>query len=465
MAAAQSIASAIDLDAVLERGLKIIAEHAGAERGALALMHEDDLYIDAIYGPAGDDIQTLDAALPLVMDGVMPAFSPEIVHHVARTREPLALDDVRRDSRFRDTAYVHARSPRSILCVPLLDHHALLGVVYLENNAQTVAFPPHRVDIVQLLGAQAAVAITNARLVTERMEQTRLRLLQTKNADLEREAWELARLNVDKDKFFSIISHDLRNPFNMMLNLVEIAVDEVEEATPEEMKDMLLKLQQAAESCYTLLENLLTWSRLQSGRMAYNAVVADLHGMAEGTVLLLQGVAQEKGITLRNAVEQGMRIHADRFMIDMVIRNLISNALKFTPRGGEVVVSARMYGAEVEEVEAMETVPVEVSDEVSEEMAPEVEDDGAGPEMVEVAVRDTGIGIRQEDIDKLFRSDVHHTTKGTANEQGTGLGLAMCVEMVKQNGGEIRVESEVGVGTTFLFTVPVFVESPEDDKE
>lgn len=469
MAAAQSIASAIDLDAVLERGLQIIAEHAGAERGALALMHEDELYIDAIYGdaihgPAGDAIQTLDVARPLVVDGMVPAFSPEIIQHVARTREPLALDDVRRDSRFDDTVYVQERTPRSILCVPLLDHDELLGVVYLENNAQTVAFPPHRVDIVQLLGAQAAVAITNARTVTERMEQTRLRLLQSKNADLEREAWELARLNVDKDKFFSIISHDLRNPFNMMLNLVEIAVDEVDVATPEEMKDMLLKLQQAAESCYTLLENLLTWSRLQSGRMAYKPVAADLHGMAEGTVILLQRVAEEKGITLRNAVERDMRIHADRFMIDMVIRNLISNALKFTPRGGEVVVSARMYGAEVleEEVLDVEEVAAEEAAEVFEELAPEV-DDGAAPEMVEVAVRDTGIGIRQEDIDKLFRSDVHHTTKGTANEQGTGLGLAMCVEMVKQNGGEIRVESEVGVGTTFLFTVPVFTESSEGD--
>ena len=464
MAAAQSIASAIDLDAVLERSLRIIAEHAGAERGALALMHEEELYIDAIYGPAGDDLQTLDVALPLVVDGMVPSFSPEIVHHVARTREPLALDDVRRDSRFGDTAYVYERAPKSILCVPLLNHDQLLGVVYLENNTQTVAFPPHRVDIVQLLGAQAAVAVTNARLVTERMEQTRLRLLQTKNADLEREAWELARLNVDKDKFFSIISHDLRNPFNMMLNLVELAVDEVDVATPEEMKDSLLKLQQAAESCYTLLENLLTWSRLQSGRMAYKPVVADLHGMAEGTVMLLQRVAEEKGITLRNAVERDMRIYADRFMIDMVIRNLISNALKFTPRGGEVVVAARLYGMEVEEVLDVEEVQEEVEEAAGEEMMLEPDDDAA-PAMVEVSVRDTGIGIRQEDIDKLFRSDVHHTTKGTANEQGTGLGLAMCVEMVKQNGGEIRVESEVGKGTTFLFTVPLFDEGPENKEQ
>jgi signal transduction histidine kinase len=138
-------------------------------------------------------------------------------------------------------------------------------------------------------------------------------------------------------------------------------------------------------------------------------------------------VALNKQIRLEQRIDGELFIHADANMIDTVIRNLTSNALKFTPEAGQVTLSARRNG---------------------------ISSDSEGTGWVEVSVKDTGVGISQEDIDKLFKIEVHHTTHGTAKEQGTGLGLILCQEMVEKNGGRIWVESELGKGTTVKFTVP-----------
>ncbi len=179
-----------------------------------------------------------------------------------------------------------------------------------------------------------------------------------------------------------------------------------------------------AKTAHCLLENLLTWSQLQRGRIEYDPGPIELHHLTENTMTLLQEVAQNKKIKLKQTIEEALFIHADEYMIDTVIRNLTSNALKFTPEGGQVTLSAQ--GASDDEHTAW----------------------------IEVSIKDTGIGIHPEDIGKLFKIEVHHTTNGTDKEKGTGLGLILCQEMVEKNGGRIWVESGLEQGTAVKFTVP-----------
>jgi signal transduction histidine kinase len=182
-----------------------------------------------------------------------------------------------------------------------------------------------------------------------------------------------------------------------------------------------------AKAAHRLLENLLTWSQLQRGRLEYDPGPVELDQLADNTVALFAEMALAKQIRLEHKIEPGLVAQADENMVDTVLRNLTANALKFTPAEGQVILSAQRNG-----------------------LSP----DNGTAELIEVAVADTGVGISPENIDKLFRIDVHHTTPGTAQEKGTGLGLILCQEMVEKNGGRIWVESEEGKGTTVTFTVP-----------
>lgn len=231
---------------------------------------------------------------------------------------------------------------------------------------------------------------------------------------------QLKELNASKDKFFSIIAHDIRNPFAGVLGYSEILANDAEKMSKEELAEFSSSLFSQAKSIFDLLENLLSWSRLQTGRMPVNPVNLRLNEKICDVFDLYESVAEKKNITLSCNREHPIDVFADKEMMYTVLRNLTSNALKFTNEGGRV-----------------EIIAVEL-------------DDGS----FEISVSDSGIGISEENIKKLFKIDVQHTQKGTSDEEGTGLGLILCHELVKRNGGEIRVESELGNGTTFKFTIP-----------
>ncbi len=238
---------------------------------------------------------------------------------------------------------------------------------------------------------------------------------------------ELSELNADKDKLFSIISHDLRSPFNSLLGNTQLLAKMIDRLSQQDIQEMSQSIHNQAKAAHELLENLLTWSQLQRGRIEYNPGPVELHQLADNTVALFAEMALAKQIRLEHTIEPGLVIHADEHMVDTVLRNLTANALKFTPAEGKVILSAHRNG---------------------------VSSDNANPDLIEVTVTDTGIGLSQADIDKLFKIDVHHTTPGTAQENGTGLGLILCQEMVEKNGGQIWVESEQNKGTTVTFTIP-----------
>ncbi len=232
----------------------------------------------------------------------------------------------------------------------------------------------------------------------------------------------LQKANEDKDKFFSIIAHDLRSPFQPVLMVADLLYKIPDSFRAEDVRQMGGAIYSSAKNVFDLLENLLQWSRMQLGGIEHQSSRLDLGQIVWRNVSLLKTMAADKGIILQNEVVEGIFVQADENMLDTVIRNLTANALKFTPRGGSVTIKAIT---------------------------------SKSPTFVEVSVADTGVGISPENLQKLFKIGLYHSTTGTNHEQGTGLGLIICKEMVEKNGGQILVGSEFGKGTVAKFTVPI----------
>jgi len=276
-------------------------------------------------------------------------------------------------------------------------------------------------DIVKGFNLGAVDYITKPFNATELLVRvnTHLKLSKSKKI-IEEQNKELVQLNASKDKFFSIIAHDLRSPLNGLVGLSDILMKNANKLGEEEIKRFHTLLYQASKQGLNLLENLLDWSRTQTGRINYQPENYDLADIIGDKVNLVKAIAENKNITLTSEVEKKSIAYCDHNMISSVIRNFLTNALKFTPRSGHVTIRASKSN-----------------------------------NVWVVEVIDTGIGLTEEEIGKLFKIDVHHTTPGTDNEKGTGLGLILCQEFIIKNGGKLNIESEKFKGSTFSFTLPI----------
>jgi signal transduction histidine kinase len=237
---------------------------------------------------------------------------------------------------------------------------------------------------------------------------------------IEKQRKELESLNATKDKFFSIIAHDLKNPFASLIGASDFLVNSSEELSKEQLDNFHEIINSSARSGYRLLENLLEWARMQTGKISFKPKQVDLWNLVNEVVNLLTGSAEHKEICLTANIQENLSARVDENMINTVVRNLVSNAIKFTPRGGEIVVSSKLLD-----------------------------------QFIEITVADNGIGIAEDKIDKLFRIDEKVSQIGTENETGTGLGLILCKEFVEQHGGKIHVKSKLGKGSQFIFTIAV----------
>ncbi len=489
LSAVGAISSETKESEVLRACVEWVCFGSGASRAAVALVSDEDLYIEAVFEPGepmapngpnhadGDLSDTppepeplsLLEHLPCTTNGDLSAAycAYPVVSEVVDGGVTVVVERAAEDPRTEEYAASAGNGELALMCAPLtlMQDDAILGALYIEGAAL------HRDSRVWLeaIANQTAITLSTARAIQVEVDVEREK---TKNvgAGLEREVWELARLNVDKDKFFSVISHDLRNPLNVLVNLAEFLVDEFDDLEPEDLQEDLHKIFLTAERCSTLLENLLKWSKLQSGRMILKPVESKLWTLVDEPLALLQNNAERKEIELVNDVDKGLQILADPFMIETVIRNLVSNALKFTPGGGSVSVLARhgadIYGGRSQPASSSASsaddaaVAMGGPSAAADAIAADAATSTAIPEgrFVVVSIRDTGVGISEEVVAKLFDDNVYHTTKGTNNEGGSGLGLKLCQEMVQQNGGRIWVESVLGQGTTFSFTVPAVTE-------
>ena len=236
---------------------------------------------------------------------------------------------------------------------------------------------------------------------------------------------ELLKLNIEKDKFFSIIAHDLRSPFTGFLGLTEVMARNVHNLTMKQIQDFAVNIKTSASNLFRLLNNLLEWSQIQKGIVVFSPSRVNFYTLADECVNLIKEAALSKEIEIELNVPIDLVLYADKNMLQTVIRNFVSNAIKFTPKHGKVIISAQ----------------------------------SKDEEDIEISIKDTGIGMNQQMIDNLFRIDVRTTRKGTEGELSTGLGLLLCKEFIEQHDGKIRVESSEGIGTIFNFSLPLNAEN------
>jgi signal transduction histidine kinase len=241
------------------------------------------------------------------------------------------------------------------------------------------------------------------------------RLLMDHQAEIKKRSVELEQLNQVKDKFFSIISHDLRSPMNALAGILDLA--ERKQLDAEEFKQITKELRVQFNHTKTLINNLLDWTLLQMDKLRIHEDKVNLYNMVDENFKLF-AATQTKDLEMKNLITPGTFAKADTNMVNLVFRNLILNAIKFTEVGGLITVAAKEKGG-----------------------------------FIEIAVSDNGVGITPEVQKILFEKTSGYSTRGTANEKGTGLGLILCKEFVERNGGEIWIESEVGKGSTFFFTL------------
>lgn len=246
---------------------------------------------------------------------------------------------------------------------------------------------------------------------------------------------ELRELNQSKDKFFSIVAHDLRSPFQGMLGFTDLILDELEVLSKEEIKEYLQKVRDSSYSTFALLENLLDWSRLQTGRLKYSPLEFNLNEDIIAVFSLLNSNALNKNISLINKLQHTYIVFADRQMVHSILLNLTTNAIKFTHQGGSVTIEAK------------------IKDMCEDSSNKECVDKNR--KCVEMSVSDTGVGISPDALFKLFKTDEHFTLSGTSNEQGAGLGLILVKEMTEKQGGQLTVSSQHGKGSVFTFTLPL----------
>ncbi len=288
--------------------------------------------------------------------------------------------------------------------VPLQTSSKKLGVLVLQNYQNEDVYSEDNLRFLDSIASQVANVIVRK---------------QAEYALKESEA-RLRELNATKDKFFSIIAHDLKNPFNAIIGFSNILTEQVQEKNFEGIEEYAGIIRDSSQQAMDLLMNLMEWSRSQTGRIKFSPETFNIVALITEVTQLLTGSARQKSISISMENPSAISVFADKAMINTILRNLVSNAIKFTKPGGKIVVSANQK-----------------------------------PDELIINVIDDGVGMKKDTIEKLFRIDENNSTPGTQNEAGTGLGLILCKEFIEKHAGKIEVESELGKGSKFSFTIPL----------
>ena len=289
---------------------------------------------------------------------------------------------------------------------------------FLFNQVIAIAFIFYGLFLIKQenSGYQWSILRKNRELHKYNLEIEKQKAVIAEKAEqLQQQTVQLTELNSLKNKLFSVISHDLKTPMYALRNLFQNVKDY--NLPAEEIKNLLPDVVNELNYTTGLMENLLQWAKSQMQSNSVRPQQLDIYQIVTEVMQLLTIQAEPKGIKLECHPDQHLFVYADRDMINLVLRNLISNSIKFTPDNGKITVRARERRA-----------------------------------FIEVSVTDTGVGMNKETLDKLFNE--YYTSKGTSNESGTGLGLMLCKEFLAKNGGQLKVESEEGLGSTFTFTLP-----------
>jgi signal transduction histidine kinase len=237
---------------------------------------------------------------------------------------------------------------------------------------------------------------------------------------LEKSEMELRKAIAAKDKYFSVLAHDVRNPFNFLIGISELLQNDLDDISPEDLKTILEKIHKTSIQTHRIFENLLYWAQTQTGDISFNPRVLNVKDLIDDCVEMTKVFAENKGLKLEALPHNGVYAYADENMVKTVLRNLTMNAIKFTVKGGSIQIGVHQKNS-----------------------------------AAEIQVIDTGIGIEKKDLNRLFKIEENFSTTGTEKEPGFGLGLVLSKEFIEKNNGKIMVKSKPGEGSTFAFTLPL----------
>lgn len=339
----------------------------------------------------------------------------------ASLREHFAFLLKSRANAFKEELYLYAADSKKIPVLMtinsfLLENISVVSIIFTDLTIQKESQKALESRTTQLEHKNRALNKANEELAFQIGEREKR---ETEIRAANKELKHLLQLNADKDLFMSILAHDLRSPFNGLLGLSELLIESIHEPDVELTENLANHINISAQNAFTLLEDLLMWTRSQSGKIPYERQKLNFTDLCTTIIETIFPNPDSKNITVNFAKTDDIIVFADFDMLKTVLRNLISNAVKFTNPGGKIDVSANQ-------------------DKVN----------------VTITVTDNGTGMNPETVNKLFDGKLH-STKGTANESGTGLGLFLCKEFVKKHGGKIWAESIEGKGSSFYFTIPV----------
>jgi signal transduction histidine kinase/CheY-like chemotaxis protein len=388
-----------DLDSAIINSLKLFSEYAGVDKSFIFLIDDDQKTYSSRYEwCANEKFSRIKIVqnIPLKnLEWSLKHFSVNEVLTVNCLSEIPDEAKVERD-------FVKSLGVKSYAAVSFKYNLSIKGVIGFDSILNEKKWEERELLSVRLFSEIIANTIERKQIEQQLIDSEK----------------NLRQLNAAKDKFFSIIAHDLKNPFMGILGFTEILSNSFEQYDDAEKKKMISFIKRSAESAYKLLENLLEWSRIQIGAAKANPVQADVSILINECITSLKDIAHTKNIKLITTVQSETYVFADEEMIKSVIRNLLTNAIKFSQPDGYVKVTAK------EE-----------------------------KENIKISVTDKGTGIKKSILENLFRIDKATTTKGTLGEKGTGLGLILCKEFLEKNNGSLIISSVEKEGSTFTMVL------------
>ncbi|WP_346291377.1 AAA family ATPase [Sphaerothrix gracilis] len=460
--ASQAMSGEIVLSDLLTKLMQIVLENAGAEQGWLLLETAGQLLIKAAGTVRADEIsvqQGVPAATGMRQEEAVPAALPwSIINYVARTQAALVLSNASEAELFVSDPYVRAQQPQSVLCAPILHQGKLTGILYLENNLTTAAFTSERLEVLQLLAAQAAISIENARLYADLAEANRtLEVkvtartleLEEKNVHLQQEIRERQRAeeaatvaNRAKSEFLANMSHELRTPLNGILGYSQVL--KKEQTLTEKQQKGLEVIHRCGEYLLTLINDVLDLSKIEARKMELHPHLFHLPRLLENVLSICRIRASQKQIALHYETVSSLpqSVYADEKRLQQVLLNLLGNAIKFTETGSVTLKVGYVH------------------DWADGANQPAQRQAKTRADFIRFQVKDTGIGIAPEQLAQIFQP-FHCADALEHRTEGTGLGLAISRQLVQLMGSDIQVASQLGQGSCFWLDLELPVSQQE----